>query len=1588
MNEKKINKLIKRGGLTSTKNKQSFQITIITHIVNHNIINPVVYSILLLIQLFQMLYITVRAYKSIDRDFEYFIYVVEVFSYFHIALKASSSFWVLFITCFHYFLIFVILASTLLLLIIEKGKKKRLISFISTTLNTALTLGITIFLIPAIGSFIYPVLCRNGDNLFFSLSYMPCGGTMQIVFSVVGIAFALFIIVSTYLIARMITDDYWLSILAWAGEGTEPHMFNEMFKILVALYFAIDVKGTYNYIAIIVFFFIDLIIVYKRITCSLPYSYLVFVIKAFIESVLLIFYIYGILEMILDIKINLIITFFTFAIAVCLTIAISMISSARRSAVLRKNWRQLKSMEEAEVYVSEACKLHLMERDTPEWKLVLPYLIHLHVCDCSDINCYCKQTKINNFVLISSENSQLKQFFLKVYEEILLFQVKKWGNSRNLVVTLSYFSSIMMKNYFKAYYWLIQTDSLDLHFTERYLLTRNKKILSDLIIQEEAKIDGINIENIKHFQKLCIRFQRLLVCSTTVVISFWSLLEMAKINLQELYRIGKRITVFLKHVNDLFKACVELNSEYPYNYYYYGRFTYYVLNNENYGTSWIDKGYDIMRQQKENHTKHKENIIKNYDAAVIIILGQAPNLGIVKSANEHVQKQLGFAPLDLIGRNISRVMPKAIGEAHDTFLTNNVKQGAGELLKHEMLVFVQTKEGLITPVFIQVKTLPGLEFDLKYIGFIRRDLAKLKTKYIKLPSQYKTYNLGYLLADEYGFMAGISKNACSLFGLNTGYIKRKKGITTIPYPLSKLSEKFSKRELDKTLKNGIEMTLHIGTILDYLDYDYLQEREREYITEYAKVDHKAFVMLIDLEYHSIVKLRVYLIVNLGKVNSISGVQLQVQRRNSLLDNSSDHDIKEAVKAEDALTTIQSITSASSERSSEKGTVINIKNKATSSEKNAIIIRLLVLIFGFSFIIIIIDFTCMGLYISSARHINRVESILILTYIQMTHYKTFLYKMLEYLNLANGIIEDLDQIDPMIFTQMRQTGLSYLHDFKNDVYKMDNSMSEYISKELAQTLLYKQIDLSKIFSNSTYYKQTVKLSYGYVKIIGMALHIFNRDVSMLQSVNYVNNFVNSTATLNKLEQIMVFILGNSLTVIYRELLSTTNSVHNFLYDEVNEKMDIIFIIHCVNFGIIGLFILSLVPTVVRIHKSKKNLLLLFGDIPLHVIKKLNNNCKEFLRSDLSHISDTGSGKSIEGGKNIEDNEEVALNFKDKSEADDNIPLLTKNKEQAAIEEGKPTEEEVDESAKRQLEKAQSDQEKAFMEERKRSIKGVIINLLGIIISLTIIFGLVFGYHIKMLVTFQLNRKNNIDNTYALIILHKRFLYITNCLLFYKVYLKSIEGFNEPINTHEELAQNYMLATRNENQVQSYINFPSGSLKKLAELLKTYDGSDLCEIGISNGAKVNLEWCKTVHNGILNEGFSNSISYFIIFIRNSYFHIRESTNSKQLKLETLRSNNLKDISNIFFMFYSPIFDYLDTTGFNIYIDQTNKEITLLVIDYMLAFIFIMIGLLVLTQYFVKRMEEEMFMARGILALLPEDMIKHNAMLEALIESHRLS
>lgn len=111
----------------------------------------------------------------------------------------------------------------------------------------------------------------------------------------------------------------------------------------------------------------------------------------------------------------------------------------------------------------------------------------------------------------------------------------------------------------------------------------------------------------------------------------------------------------------------------------------------------------------------------NNNAAVLMISGNKSDMGTIINANHELEQSLGYKKDELIGENISIIMPETIGKHHNIFLQSSFEkkdQSNKEEIK-ERLVFSQHKKGYLVPTLLFARVVPNLENGVQFLGFLK-----------------------------------------------------------------------------------------------------------------------------------------------------------------------------------------------------------------------------------------------------------------------------------------------------------------------------------------------------------------------------------------------------------------------------------------------------------------------------------------------------------------------------------------------------------------------------------------------------------------------------------------------------------------------------------------------------------------------------------------------------------------------------------------------------------------------------------------------------------------------------------------------------
>ena len=90
-------------------------------------------------------------------------------------------------------------------------------------------------------------------------------------------------------------------------------------------------------------------------------------------------------------------------------------------------------------------------------------------------------------------------------------------------------------------------------------------------------------------------------------------------------------------------------------------------------------------------------------AAVVVIGAETNNLGIIQTVNSAACKLFGYVRNEMQHRNVSMLMPPAIGVLHDGFLKRYMKSGDGLMVDYTRVVIGLHRSGTIFPLLISLR---------------------------------------------------------------------------------------------------------------------------------------------------------------------------------------------------------------------------------------------------------------------------------------------------------------------------------------------------------------------------------------------------------------------------------------------------------------------------------------------------------------------------------------------------------------------------------------------------------------------------------------------------------------------------------------------------------------------------------------------------------------------------------------------------------------------------------------------------------------------------------------------------------------------
>ncbi|TBV00071.1 MHYT domain-containing protein [Stutzerimonas kirkiae] len=121
---------------------------------------------------------------------------------------------------------------------------------------------------------------------------------------------------------------------------------------------------------------------------------------------------------------------------------------------------------------------------------------------------------------------------------------------------------------------------------------------------------------------------------------------------------------------------------------------------------------DLYRQVEESQSRLHAIL----DTAVDVII-TIDSRGLIQSANRSVERMFGWTPEELVGRNVSMLMPEPDRSQHDGYLHNYQSSGVAKIIGTGREVTAQRRDGSLMPMRLAVGRV-DLADELLFVGFI------------------------------------------------------------------------------------------------------------------------------------------------------------------------------------------------------------------------------------------------------------------------------------------------------------------------------------------------------------------------------------------------------------------------------------------------------------------------------------------------------------------------------------------------------------------------------------------------------------------------------------------------------------------------------------------------------------------------------------------------------------------------------------------------------------------------------------------------------------------------------------------------------
>src|SRR6187455_2237712 len=194
--------------------------------------------------------------------------------------------------------------------------------------------------------------------------------------------------------------------------------------------------------------------------------------------------------------------------------------------------------------------------------------------------------------------------------------------------------------------------------------------------------------------------------------------------------------------------------------------------------------------------------------------------GIIQSANPAVGELFGFSPKELIGRNVSILMPTPHSHKHDGYIAHYLRTGEARVIGVGRELQALRRDGSIFPIELAVSEV-SRNGERHFTGIIRDISARkraedaLRENQARIQAILDTAVDGILTIDERGVIEMANRAAGRLFGYDAADLVGRNVSLLMPAAHSKVHDTY----IERYLRTGEARVIGIGREVEGLRRD-------------------------------------------------------------------------------------------------------------------------------------------------------------------------------------------------------------------------------------------------------------------------------------------------------------------------------------------------------------------------------------------------------------------------------------------------------------------------------------------------------------------------------------------------------------------------------------------------------------------------------------------------------------------------------------------------------------------------------------------------------------------------------------------------